>query len=93
VARGCPQQGALSPLLWCLVVEELITGLNAGGIYFQKYTDEMSSGCGKIPKHDIWAHAVGPTICESMVCWTRTVVKPRQDGARRLHTKETPIVI
>jgi hypothetical protein len=31
VARGCPQGGVLSPLLWCLAVDELITGLNEGG--------------------------------------------------------------
>jgi hypothetical protein len=49
VARGCPQGGVLSPLLWCLVVDELITGLNEGGIYVQGYADDMSSGCGKIP--------------------------------------------
>jgi hypothetical protein len=33
VARGCPQGGALSPLLWCLV-DELIARLNGGwGLY------------------------------------------------------------
>jgi hypothetical protein len=31
VARGYPQGGILSPLLWCLVVDELITRLNEGG--------------------------------------------------------------
>jgi hypothetical protein len=31
VARGCPQGGVLSPLLWSLVVEELLVGLNQGG--------------------------------------------------------------
>jgi hypothetical protein len=28
VSRGCPQGGVLSPLLWCLVVNELLTRLN-----------------------------------------------------------------
>jgi hypothetical protein len=28
VARGCPQGGILSPLLWCLVVDKLLTRLN-----------------------------------------------------------------
>jgi len=26
-AGGCPQEGVLSPLLWCLVVDELLTKL------------------------------------------------------------------
>jgi hypothetical protein len=34
VARGCPQEGILSPLLWCLVVDE-------GGIYAQGYADDI----------------------------------------------------
>ena len=31
VPRGCPQGGVLSPLLWCLVVDELLTRLNGRG--------------------------------------------------------------
>jgi hypothetical protein len=31
----------LSPLLWCLVVDELITGLNEGGIYAPGYVDDI----------------------------------------------------
>jgi len=33
VSRGCPQGGVLSPLLWCLVVNELLARLNDGGVY------------------------------------------------------------
>ena len=32
VSRGCPQGGVLSPLLWCLVVDELLTRLSGGGV-------------------------------------------------------------
>jgi len=32
VSRGCPQ-GGLSPLLWCLVVNELLVRLNEGSVY------------------------------------------------------------
>jgi hypothetical protein len=46
VARGCPQEGVLSPLLWSLAVDELLTGLNQGGIYAQGYADDTSSGDG-----------------------------------------------
>lgn len=33
VFRGCPQGDVLSPLLWCLVVDDLIARLSGGGIY------------------------------------------------------------
>ena len=32
VSRGCPQGGVLSPLLWCLVVDELLARLSGGGL-------------------------------------------------------------
>jgi hypothetical protein len=33
VSRGCPQGGVLSPLLWCLVVDDLIARLSGDGVY------------------------------------------------------------
>jgi hypothetical protein len=33
VARGCPHGGVLSPLLWCVVVDDLIARLNMGWVY------------------------------------------------------------
>jgi hypothetical protein len=41
VSRGCPKGGVLSPLLWCLVVDELIARLNRGGVYTQGYVDDI----------------------------------------------------
>jgi hypothetical protein len=41
VARGCPQGSVLSPLLWCLVEDELLTRLNEGGIYAQGWADDI----------------------------------------------------
>jgi hypothetical protein len=41
VSKGCPQGGVLSPLLWCLVVDELLVGLNGGGVYAQGYADDL----------------------------------------------------
>jgi len=32
ISRGCPQEGVLSPLLGCLVVNDLLTRLSGGGI-------------------------------------------------------------
>jgi hypothetical protein len=41
VARGCLQGGVLSPLLWCLVVDDLMARLNMGGMYCQGYADDI----------------------------------------------------
>jgi hypothetical protein len=35
VSRGCLQGGVLSPLLWCLVVDELLARLSGGSLYAQ----------------------------------------------------------
>jgi ribonuclease HI len=40
VAKGCPQGGVLSPLLWTLVVDELLDDLEKEGIYCQAYADD-----------------------------------------------------
>ena len=50
VSRGCPQGGVLSPLLWCLVVDELLTRLSEGGVYAQGYADDICLlAVGKFP--------------------------------------------
>lgn len=42
VGRGCPQGGVLSPLLWNLVVNELITDLNANKLFTVGYADDIT---------------------------------------------------
>jgi hypothetical protein len=50
VSRGCPQGGVLSPLLWCLVVDDLLTRLSGSGVYAQGYADDICLlGIGKFP--------------------------------------------
>ena len=50
VSRTCPRGGVLSPLLWCLVVDELIVRLNWGGVYTQGYADDICLlAVGKFP--------------------------------------------
>ena len=44
-ARGCPQGGVLSPLLWSLVVDGLLVELNSIGIYTQAYADDVVVLC------------------------------------------------
>jgi hypothetical protein len=41
VSKGCPQGGVLSPLLWCLVVNDFLARLSAGGVYAQSYADDI----------------------------------------------------
>jgi hypothetical protein len=41
-ARGCPQGEVLSPLLWSLVVDDLISGLNSNGYYTVGYADDIA---------------------------------------------------
>jgi hypothetical protein len=50
VSKGCPQGGVLSPLLWCLVVDELLARLNEMGVYAQGYADDICLlAIGKFP--------------------------------------------
>lgn len=42
VAKGCPQGGVLSPLLWNLVVDSLIKRLNDRGYYTVGYADDIT---------------------------------------------------
>jgi hypothetical protein len=42
VVRGCPQGGVLSPLLWSLVVDDLLWELNYRGYYTVGYPDDIA---------------------------------------------------
>jgi len=52
-ASQCPEaalRGVLSPLLWCLVVDELLVRLNEGSVYAQGYGDDICLlAVGKFP--------------------------------------------
>jgi hypothetical protein len=41
-ARGCPQGGVLSSLLWSLVVDNLLWGPNNNGYYTVGYADDIA---------------------------------------------------
>ncbi|GJQ67271.1 hypothetical protein Trydic_g8174 [Trypoxylus dichotomus] len=42
VAASCPQGGVLSPLLWCLVVADLLSDLRWAGFYARGYADDIT---------------------------------------------------
>lgn len=54
VARGCPQGGVLSPLLWCVVVDELLDLLQKAGFQVQAYADDLA-----IIIHGLFTMSVG----------------------------------
>jgi hypothetical protein len=41
-AKGCPQEGVLLPLLWSLVVDELLWELNDNDYYTIGYADDIA---------------------------------------------------
>ena len=41
VSSGCPQGGVMSPLLWCLVVDNLLTNLSEEGCQVVGYADDI----------------------------------------------------
>jgi hypothetical protein len=50
MSRGCPHGGVLSPLLWCLVVDDLIARLSMAGVCCQGYANDICLlAVGKFP--------------------------------------------
>jgi len=75
ISRGCPQGGVLSPILWCLVVNDLLTRLGGGGIFIQGYADDICLlAVGKFPNTvsglmqwalstvEVWCNEVGLSV-------------------------------
>jgi hypothetical protein len=44
--RGCPQGGVLSPLLWCLVVNDLLEDLQREGFHIYGYANDIAIVAG-----------------------------------------------
>ena len=70
VSRGCPHGGVLSPLLWCLAVNELLARLYKGGVYSKAYVG------------DICILAVGkfPNTLSGLIQWALRTVEAWCDG-------------
>ena len=43
VNKGCPQGGVLPPLLWCLVIDELIADLNDRQYQTEGFSDDIAT--------------------------------------------------
>jgi hypothetical protein len=48
-AKGCPQGGVLSPLLWSLVVDNLLWELHSNGYYTIGYADDSNPNQWEFP--------------------------------------------
>jgi hypothetical protein len=71
ISRGCPQGGVLSPLLWCLVVNDLLARLSGSGIFVQAYADDLCFlAVGKFPNAVSglmqWALSTVETWCDEV---------------------------
>ena len=68
--RGCPQGGVLSPLLWCLIENQLLQNLQREGFHVYGYTDDMAIMAGGhflTTLRDLMEHAL------KMICrWCKT---------------------
>lgn len=42
LARGCPQGGVLSPLLWCILLDSLLARLQEEGFEVEAYADDLA---------------------------------------------------
>ena len=83
--RGCPQGGVLSPLLWSLVIDDLLQELTANKIDCQGYADDVKiSVRGKISIDSMCERVqLGLNICDR---WCKKV-------GLRLNPEKTGIVV
>ena len=81
VSRGCPQGGVLSPLLWCLVVDDLLARLCGGGLYAQGYADDICLlAVGKFSNTVSWLIQWAVSIVEAWCAELGLSVNPDKTG-------------
>ena len=71
ISRGCPQGGMLSPLLCCLLIDDLLARLSGSGVFIQGYTDDICLlTVGKFPNTVLrlmqWALSTIGTWCNEV---------------------------
>jgi len=75
ISRYCSQRGVLLPLLWCLVIDDLLARFSEVGVFVQGYTDDICLlAVGKFPNTvsglmqwalstaGIWRNEVGQSV-------------------------------
>jgi hypothetical protein len=84
-ARGCLQGGVFSPLLWSLVVDNLLWEVNGNGYYSVGYADDILI---LINGKFLWtvSEVLQTALCSpKMVRKNKFVYQPTQDGNYTLH--------
>lgn len=84
VVRGCPQGGVLSPIIWNLVMDSLLSSLNNIGLYSLGYAD------------DLLILLVGhseDTLCELMRSAFRIVETWCKDSGLSVNPSKTELVL
>jgi hypothetical protein len=88
-ARWCPQGGVLSTLLWSLVVDDLLWGLNSNGYYTIGYADDIAVLInGKIPSHCVRGLTNSPEHSPKVVRKVKPVYQSKQDSNYTFHEEE-----
>jgi hypothetical protein len=78
-ARGYQQGCVLSPLLWSLVVDNLLWGLNNNDSYTVGYADDIAILInGKFPQ-------TVSEVLQTALCTMKIVYQPKQDDSFTLH--------
>jgi hypothetical protein len=92
--RGCPQGGVLSPLLWCLIVNDLLEDLQREGFHTDGYADDtaiVAGGCFFTMLRDLIKHAL---IYGSRWCKTKDlVVNPQKTNVMIFTKRYKPVTI
>ena len=91
ISRGFLQGGVLSPLLWCLVVDDWLARLSGNGVFIQGYADDIRLlVVGKFPNSVPglmqWAFLTVETWCNEVVL----SVNPDKTGLVALTRKRKP---
>jgi hypothetical protein len=91
ISRGFLQGGVLSPLLWCLVVDDWLARLSGNGVFIQGYADDIRLlVVGKFPNSVPglmqWALLTVETWCNEVVL----SVNPDKTGIVAFTRKRKP---
>jgi hypothetical protein len=70
-ARGCPQGGVLSPLLWSLVVDDLVWELNSNGYHTVGYADDIAILINGKFSHTV-SEVLQAALCTVQKWWEKT---------------------
>jgi ribonuclease HI len=84
VTRGCPQGGVLSPLLWNVLVDELLKLMDETNVYCQFYADDGTL---------LFSSATLPRLCTSMQRGLKVVERWCRQNNMSVNPSKTEMVL